>query len=152
MMTYILKSVCILGLSLWAVMGFTAEQGSTFAAKTLTTPPVTTSALLETILGLFIVLACIAFLAWLLRRTGRFQSSANGEMKIITSLALGPRERAVLLQVGEQQILVGVTAQSVQTLHILDTPISTIPTKANSSTHSNFAEKLQQMMQQRTKS
>ena len=116
MMAYIYKAIGIVGLSLWSVIGFTAEQSNTLTAKTLTTPPVTTGALLETLFGLFIVLACIAFLAWLLRRTGRFQSSANGEMKIITSLALGPRERAVLLQVGEQQILLGVTSQNVQPL------------------------------------
>lgn len=150
MMVHILKIIGILGLSFWSVVGFTAEQSNTLAAKTLTTPPVTTSALLETLLGLFVVLACIAFLAWLLRRTGRFQTTANGEMKIITSLALGPRERAVLLQVGDQQILLGVTSQHVQTLHILETPVSTTNPKSNSNT--NFAEKFQQVMQQRAKS
>ena len=150
MMVHIPKIIGILGLIFWSVIGFTAEQSNTLAAKTLTTPPVTTSALLETLLGLFAVLACIAFLAWLLRRTGRFQTTANGEMKIITSLALGPRERAVLLQVGEQQILLGVTSQQVQTLHILETPVSTTNPKSNSNT--NFAEKFQQVMQQRAKS
>jgi flagellar protein FliO/FliZ len=150
MMGHILKIVGILGLSFWSVIGFTAEQSKTLAAKTLTTPPVTTSALLETLLGLLVVLACIAFLAWLLRRTGRFQTTANGEMKIITSLALGPRERAVLLQVGEQQILVGVTSQNVQTLHILETPVNTTSIKNNSNT--TFSEKFQQVMQQRAKS
>lgn len=150
MMVHILKIIGILGLSFWSVIGFTAEQSNTLAAKTLTTPPVTTSALLETLLGLFAVLACIAFLAWLLRRTGRFQTTANGEMKIITSLALGPRERAVLLQVGDQQILLGVTSQHVQTLHILEAPVSTTNPKSNSNT--NFAEKFQQVMQQRAKS
>jgi len=150
MMAHIFKVVSMLGLSLWSVIGFTAEQSSTLATKTLTTPPVSTSALLETLLGLFVVLACIAFLAWLLRRTGRFQTTANGEMKLITSLALGPRERAVLLQVGEQQILVGVTSQHVQTLHILETPVSTTTIKNNSNT--TFAEKFQQVLQQRAKS
>lgn len=150
MMGYIIKALSIFWLSLWSVTGFTAEQSNTLAAKTLTTPPVSTSALLETLLGLFVVLASIAFLAWLLRRTGRFQTTANGEMKIITSLALGPRERAVLLQVGEQQILVGVTSQHVQTLHILDTPVSSTTIKNSSNT--TFAEKFQQVMQQRAKS
>tara|TARA_R110001606_G_scaffold361754_7_gene515312 strand:- start:226111 stop:226563 length:453 start_codon:yes stop_codon:yes gene_type:complete len=150
MIAHILKLGGMFWLSVWSVIGFTAEQSNTLAAKTLTTPPVSTSALLETLLGLFAVLACIAFLAWLLRRTGRFQTTANGEMKIITSLALGPRERAVLLQVGEQQILIGVTSQNVQTLHVLESPVSTATIKDNSNT--NFAEKFQQIMQQRSKS
>ena len=148
---YITKVLGIIGLSFWSVLGLAVEQvNNTLTAKTLTTPPLTTNALLETLLGLFIVLACIAFLAWLLRRTGRFQTSANGEMKVITSLALGPRERAVLLQVGEQQILVGVTTQQVHTLHVLEKPVNTI--KTSTSSDSSFADKLQNILQQRNKS
>ncbi|MBE9533316.1 MAG: flagellar biosynthetic protein FliO [Proteobacteria bacterium] len=118
-------------------------------AKVLTTSPVTTGALLETLLGLLLVLSCIAFLAWLLRRTGRFNATANGQMKIVAGLSLGPRERAILLQVGEKQILVGVTAQQIQTLHVLDKNIDTNNTDTNSS---SFSEKLQQVMQNRSQS
>ena len=147
----IIKIVSIVGFCFWSVLAMTAEQSSSsLAAKTLTTPPLSRGALLETLFGLFIVLACIAFLAWLLRRTGRFQTTANGEMKIITSLALGPRERAILLQVGEQQILVGVTSQNVQTLHILETSLNTSTIKSQSNT--SFSEKFQQIMQQKDKS
>jgi len=89
------------------------------AAKTLTTSPVTSTALLETVLGLGLVLGIIAILAWLIKRTGRFQSTANGEIKMIAGLSLGPRERAVLLEVKGEKILVGVTAHQIQTLHVL---------------------------------
>ena len=123
------------------------EQVTT--ARALTTSPITTGALLETLLGLFLVLICIAFLAWLLRRTGRFNATANGQMKVIAGLSLGPRERAILLQVGEKQILVGVTAQQVQTLHVLEHPIDVSNTVTN---RSSFSEKLQQIMQQRSQS
>lgn len=125
-----------------------SEQNTTL--RTLATPPVSTSVLLETLFGLFLVLSSIAFLAWLLRRTGgRFNATANGQMKIIAGLSLGPRERAVLLQVGEQQILVGVTAQHVQTLHVLETNLDV---KNANSTSSGFAEKLQSIMKQRGQS
>ena len=118
-------------------------------AKVLTTSPVTTGALLETLLGLLLVLSCIAFLAWLLRRTGRFNATANGQMKIVAGLSLGPRERAILLQVGEKQILVGVTAQQIQTLHVLEQNIDTNNSDENSS---SFSDKFQQIMQQRSQS
>jgi len=146
MITHSLKLSILTILFLWNNISMAAEQ---VAAKTLTTPPISTSALFETLLGLLLVLSLIAFLAWLLRRTGRFQMTTNGEMKIITSLALGPRERAVLLQVGEQQILVGVTSQSMQTLHVLEEKVSV---KTSRPLSSGFAEKLQQMMQQRGQS
>ncbi|OUR73270.1 flagellar biosynthetic protein FliO [Methylophaga sp. 41_12_T18] len=126
-----------------------SSDGDTVVAKTLTSPPLSTSALVETLLGLFLVLGLIMFLAWLIKRTNRFQATANGEMKIIAGLALGPKERAVLLQVGEQQILVGVTAQQIQTLHVLDKPISL---DNSSEKPIVFADKLQQLIQQRGKS
>jgi len=132
-------------LFLWANVSFSAEK---VASKMLTSTPVTTGALLQTLLGLILVISIIAFLAWLLRRTGRFQMSANGELKIIASLALGPRERAVLLQVGKQQLLVGITTQQIRTLHILDENVSTEP-KRSEKISSSFAEKLQHIMQQR---
>ncbi len=135
----------------WSSMSLAAvsSDGDTVVAKTLTSPPLSTSALVETLLGLFLVLGLIMFLAWLIKRTNRFQATANGEMKIIAGLALGPKERAVLLQVGEQQILVGVTAQQIQTLHVLDKPISL---DNSSEKPIVFADKLQQLIQQRGKS
>jgi flagellar protein FliO/FliZ len=145
-MKYIICLASCLSLSLFSIIGVAADGSE---AKILTSSPVNTGAMLETLLGLVLVLACIAFLAWLLRRTGRFNSSGGGEMKIIAGLSLGPRERAILLQVGEKQILVGVTAQQIQTLHVLEQPINTSKEQTDSS---SFADRLQQMMQQRGKS
>ena len=123
-----------------------ADEGETAPLKTLSGSPINSGALLETIGGLLLVLALIAFLAWLLRRTGQFNSAANGEMKIIAGLSLGSREKAVLLQVGEQQILVGVTPQNVQTLHILEKNIDT--QNKGKAVATGFADKLQQIMKQ----
>lgn len=130
-------------LSFLSHISFAAEQST---AKTLSNPSLGAGALFETLLGLMLVLGLIVFLAWLLRRTGRFQMTANGEMKIIASMALGPRERAVLLQVGEQQLLVGVTAQQINTLHILEKNVASNKSEAISA---GFANKLNQMMQQK---
>ena len=145
MMSLFIRISYFFSLFLWANVSFSAEK---VASKMLTSTPVTTGALLQTLLGLILVVSIIAFLAWLLRRTGRFQMSANGELKIIASLALGPRERAVLLQVGKQQLLVGITTQQIRTLHILDENVSTEP-KRSEKISSSFAEKLQHIMQQR---
>ncbi|MBL1321137.1 MAG: flagellar biosynthetic protein FliO [Methylophaga sp.] len=135
-----------LALACFTSISFAAEIEKTDKLKTLSSSPLNGNALLETFGGLLLVLAIIALLAWLLRRTGQFNSAANGEMKIIAGLSLGSREKAILLQVGDQQILVGVTAQHVQTLHVLENNIET-QNKVKFAT-SSFADKLQQMMKQ----
>jgi len=149
-MTLLTKALNFLAFFLLSSISIAAEgDKTTLASKTLSTSPVSTGALVETLLGLLLVLAVIAFLAWLLRKTGQFHTASNSDMHIIASLALGPRERAVLLQVGEQQLLVGVTSQHVQTLHVLDEPVQTNNKQAHPS---GFADKLQQILQQKGKS
>jgi len=75
--------------------------------------------------GLLVVLLSVVGLAWLLRRVGRLQSSADGTLRIIGGLALGTRERVVLVQVGETQVLLGVAPGRVQAVHVLQEPVVT---------------------------
>lgn len=126
-------------------VSFAAEIAKTDTSKTLSGTPLNSGALLQTFGGLLLVIALIAFLAWLIRRTGQFNSTANGEMKIIAGLSLGSREKAILLQIGQQQILVGVTPQHVQTLHVLETKVET---EKKSNVTGSFTDKLQQMIKQ----
>ncbi|MDT8370532.1 MAG: flagellar biosynthetic protein FliO [Gammaproteobacteria bacterium] len=126
-----------------------AAGDSATTTKSLSSAPVTATTLVETLFGLLLVLTSIAFVAWILRRTNRFTSSANGQLRLVAGLSLGPRERAILLQVGEQQILVGVTAHQIQTLHVLESPL--VDNKAESN-NPNFGERLQQILQQRGQS
>ncbi|EAR20659.1 flagellar biosynthetic protein FliO [Nitrococcus mobilis] len=80
-------------------------------------------ALLRLTFALGVVLAAIIGLAWLLRRVVRFNHGAAGQLRILGGLAVGSRERIVLVQVGKAQLLVGVAPGRVQTLHVLDEPI-----------------------------
>ncbi len=81
--------------------------------------PLAWESLLQMSLGLVAVLVAIVGMAWLARRFGRFQSPAGGILRILGGLSLGPRERVVLLQVGNVQLLVGVAPGRIQTLHVL---------------------------------
>lgn len=88
-------------------------------------PGVSSGNLMQVTLGLLLILALIAGIAWLLRRYGRLQSAASGSLRIIGGLSLGPRERVVLLQAGDTQLLVGVAPGRVQMLHVLNEPLLT---------------------------
>ncbi|EJL6265013.1 flagellar biosynthetic protein FliO [Vibrio cholerae] len=79
---------------------------------------------LATTLGsLLFVIALILLLAWLLKR---MRVPAFGQQKglsIIKQLPVGTRERVMIIQVGEDQYLIGVTTQSIQLLAKLDNPL-----------------------------
>jgi flagellar protein FliO/FliZ len=93
-----------------------AEQG---AAKGLSLSPVAGGALVETAAGLLLILVLIIGLGWLVRRYGKLPMAGKGMVSVLGGVSLGPRERAVVLQVGDARLLVGVAPGRVQTLHVL---------------------------------
>jgi flagellar protein FliO/FliZ len=98
----------------------------------------------QIMLSLILVLLIIFISAWLLRRYGRFPGVADGNLKVLGALSVGQRERILLLQVGSEQILVGVTSSKISTLHELKEPVVvTDPVRGG------FSERLQEAMLQR---
>jgi flagellar protein FliO/FliZ len=69
--------------------------------------------------ALLIVLAAILLLAWLVRRMGPYSAIPLERFRVLASLPLSARERVVLLQVGDRQLVLGVTPGQVQTLFVL---------------------------------
>ncbi|UPH46707.1 flagellar biosynthetic protein FliO [Methylophaga pinxianii] len=116
-------------------------------AEKVNSTPVNASSVLQTIFGLILVLAIIVLLGWLLKRSQYFHAAHHGQLKVLGAVSLGTREKAVLIQVGEQQLLLGVTPQQINTLHTLSEPLPVRETHIKQS--DSFAEKLKQMMQQR---
>lgn len=85
--------------------------------------PVTLSSaggVLRVALALLVVLAAVFAAGWLSRRLRGFGPTRGQELELLAQLPLGPRERAVLLRVGAQQLLLGVAQGSVRLLHVLE--------------------------------
>jgi flagellar protein FliO/FliZ len=69
-------------------------------------------------LALAAVLVCVFAAAWVLKQMRKLQAGPHAvDIKVIAQVALGSKERAVLLQVKNVQLLVGVSAGQVSTLH-----------------------------------
>ena len=69
-------------------------------------------------LALLAIVALIAGLAWLMKRMRGFGTAGHDRIQVLSERALGPKERCVLVRVGATEILVGVAAGSVSTLHV----------------------------------
>jgi flagellar protein FliO/FliZ len=82
--------------------------------------------------ALALVLAIFFISTWILRKLNRIHPNPQG-LNIISGLSVGAKEKLVVVQVGEQQLLLGVTATSINKLHVLDTDISNAPKVDNGS-------------------
>ena len=91
--------------------------------------PVAPGAVVQLVLGLLAVIALILLLAWLVRRVNLLPGQRSG-MQVVAVLPLGQRERAVLVQVGEQQLLLGVGNGQVTLLERFEQPVLE-PTRAS---------------------
>lgn len=94
-------------------------------------------------LGLLLVVGLIFALAWLLRRVQRVGPGNGQVIEMIGSRALGPRDRLVLVQVGEEQILLGITPGRITPLHVLKTPVSV---DQNPPATPEFAQRLMELL------
>ncbi len=76
------------------------------------------SAMLQLLFNLLLVLGMILLAAWLYRRLNRLQARAAGGqwMQIRASLPLGFREKLVLVQVGQEYLVLGITQQRMECL------------------------------------
>lgn len=120
--------------SSWVVA---AEEKLPLPAKPEVADPVSSGNILQMLLGLAVVIALMFALAWVMRRFTGIQTSVSGSLKILGGLSLGTRERIVLVQAGETQLLVGVAPGRVQTLHVLDERIESAATSQSTASFSD---------------
>jgi flagellar protein FliO/FliZ len=76
-----------------------------------------------TVFALVFVVGLILALAWLAKRMPGVAGSSSRALRVVASLSLGPREKVVVVDVGGQQLLLGVGAGGTRTLHALDAPL-----------------------------
>ncbi|MBD9425789.1 flagellar biosynthetic protein FliO [Pseudomonas sp. PDM15] len=116
------------------------------AAKAVTTPMASSdigSQLAQLLLGLLLVIGLIFALAWVMRRVQQIGPRGNQAIKLIASQALGPRDRLLLVQVGSEQVLLGLTAGRITPLHVLKEPVSL---EAAEPATPEFAQRLMELL------
>jgi flagellar protein FliO/FliZ len=115
--------------------------GHPFAAPQSIGQPVTPGAggLAQVTLALLVVLVAVFAVAWVVRRMRGFGNRVGGAIDVIADIPLGAKERAVLLKVGQKQILVGVAPGRVNLLHVLEEPLDlTKPATGPTDSRPNF--------------
>jgi flagellar protein FliO/FliZ len=129
-------------------MPFSVLAAEPVATATTAAAPAVSSGvagqLTQLVFGLLLVLGLIFFLAWLLRRVQQAGPAGKGQViEIVGSRALGPRDRLMLVQVGNEQILLGLSPGSITALHVLKEPVQVPSTEKPTP---EFAQRLLEML------
>lgn len=105
-------------------LGFFALTHAVHAADApAKSAPVIAADPMNMVWGIIFLAALVAAAWWLIRRSGGLQLQGGRGMKVVASLALGPRERAVLIEIAGEQWLLGVASGSVTLLHRFEQPV-----------------------------
>jgi flagellar protein FliO/FliZ len=102
--------------------------------------------LMSVVFGLLVILGLIFALAWVVRKMGQGGLMNNSHIKVVSAMPLGTRERLVVIDIAGQQLLLGITATQINTLHVFPEPVIHQP---DSSGQSEFGKKLLAILQQK---
>jgi flagellar protein FliO/FliZ len=88
--------------------------------------------LLQALLGLAVVVGLILACGWAARRFGLQQVGGGRWLKVISSVAVGQRERVVVVEVDGTWLVLGVASGQVRPLHHMPAgQMSTPPAQVN---------------------
>ena len=99
-------------------------------------------------LSLIIVVGVIIALGWFYSRS-RFVSGGGADLiTIVATRPLGPKERLMIVEVADQQLLIGMTSTGASTLHVLEKPVEV---SARTPVAGNFANRLKSALLENSK-
>ncbi|MFN3545403.1 MAG: flagellar biosynthetic protein FliO [Thiobacillus sp.] len=108
--------------------------------------------LVQVFVGLAFVLLLIVATGWVTRRFGIGRPASGNLLNVVSSAAVGTRERVVVVEIGETWLVVGVAPGSVNALASLpkgEAVASVASPHAGLGALTPFRERLQQMLDKR---
>jgi flagellar protein FliO/FliZ len=155
-----LFAALVMGLVLASAAGAQQVAAPPAAAIAAPRPPAVPQAaasagsLLQTIAGLTAVLGMLALFAWGMKRYGPRQPAGAAGLRIVGALNLGGRERIIVVEVGDQWIVVGASPGRVNALATMpkqEGPATLAPEALTplAPAAGNFADWLKQTMAKR---
>lgn len=91
-------------------------------------PSLGIGAVLQTLVGLAVVIGLVFACAWLARRFGFQPARRGGPLKVVSSVGLGAKESATIVEIGDTWLVLGVAPGNVRLLHTL--PAGSVATTA----------------------
>lgn len=97
------------------------------------------------VLGMLLLILLLIFaVVWVMKKIGYTGHSIAGPLSVKACLPLSNKEKLYVIQVGEEQLLIGLSAGGITPLKTLEKPIG--EGQITTSSSSVFSKKLQEMM------
>jgi flagellar protein FliO/FliZ len=93
-----------------------AAEGAATSPPTLAPTPDLGASALQMVFGLILVLGLLLGTLWLLKRLSQPRGQMAGLLRVIAGVAVGSRERVVILELGNSWLVLGVAPGQVTTL------------------------------------
>lgn len=112
--------------------------------------------LLHVALSLLVVVVLIFLIAWFAKRLASLNGINSGVMSVKASLQLSPKEKLMVVQIGDEQVVIGVASGFVGHIKTLDKPLDKLLVREDTtffSTLSNesFSNTLQTLLNRQQK-
>ena len=95
-------------------------------------PTLGIGAVLQTLVGLAVVIGLVFACAWLPRRFGFQPARRGGPLKVVSSVAVGTKESATIVEIGDTWLVLGVAPGNVRLLHTLPAGSAAVTATAGS--------------------
>lgn len=123
--------------------GSAAVNGVSQAAPQLSGDAMNSLAIIgKTSAALLLVVALIWLCCYLLKRLNQRQFTSGGKLRLVSSCAIGQRERVVVVEIRDTWLVLGVGGGQVNLLHSLDSPEDAPASPTDHNDPESFANRL----------
>lgn len=82
-------------------------------------PGIPAGTYLQATLALLLIIGLLLGATWAARKVSGGKMFGQGNMRVISGIALGPKERIVLVEVEDSWLVIGIVPGQIRTLHTL---------------------------------
>lgn len=83
----------------------------------MNTPLISTG---STLMGLIFMVTLFALALWFIKRSQSSRNTGSGPLRVLATQSIGPGQQLIIVRAGEQTLLVGASAQSVNLICEID--------------------------------
>lgn len=115
-------------------------------------PGLPAGSMLQAFLGLIFILGLFFLAAWLMRRLQSGRGTVASAMRVLGAVAVGSRERIVLVEIGETWLVIGIAPGQIRTLHTLPKRPLDAPAGPSGPSEKAFSDWLRQILDRKHES